>query len=71
MYGWSLHQHLLQPAGPQRPPEEAGRQSGFLLVSVCLSSCPLMDASSALIVSGLVESEVFLQFGLTHRLDLS
>lgn len=33
VHGRRLHQHLLQPAGPQRPREGARGQSGVLLVS--------------------------------------
>ena len=39
VYGGSLDQHLLQRPRPQRPREETGRQSGFLLVSVCVCVC--------------------------------
>lgn len=41
VHGGRLHQHLLQPAGPQRPRQEAGRQSSLLLVSSHRNSCPL------------------------------
>lgn len=39
VYGGSVHQHLLQRPRPQRPREETGRQSGLLLVSVCVCVC--------------------------------
>lgn len=43
VYGGSVHQHLLQRPRPQRPREETGRQSGLLLVSVCVCVFPVVE----------------------------